>query len=381
MALLPMVQEEFIISRAQVGLYSSFYFLSAALIAVYSGKIVDLLGTKNSLLSGVAIIGVMMILHALAPLYNVILGLAFFTGIAFSIITPSVNRGVLEIARPSERSISMGIVHGSGGLGGVLGAVLMPYLAVLFGWRTALLFGSFLALIVVVLLYRYYHSSIESADDDTDELPASKRRSLSEDLKIIIRNRYLISFFLMGITFGVSISTVTGHFPLYLTLDLGYSATLAGLGLGVYHTGGILGTPIWGLINDRVFRGNRRTGLFLLGMLTALFSLLFGLVVSSYTLPAYAVLVLTFLLGFCTLGIITLYFTAVGEQVTKTQVATVTGIALIFPRTSTMIAPPLFGLLADFYSSYMMSWIFLGVLVSILSIAFFYLSGKNSRTS
>lgn len=378
--LLPMVQEEFNISRAQVGLYSSFYFLSALLISVFSGRIVDRLGTKKGLILGVAVVGIMMLLHSFSPLYGILLILAFFTGIAFSIITPAINRGVLEVSEPSRRGFSMGIVYGGAGLGGFLGAVMLPFFGEMIGWRTALVFSSIFAILVALIVYQFYQQ--EYVRDEKENNPTEDgSTSLKEELLLFLRNRYLLSICMMGIVFGMSISSVVGHFSLYLTLDLTYSVSFAGLGLGLFHIGGILGQPIWGLINEKVLKGDRRKGLFLLGMLISGLTLFFGLVVSRFYFPSYAILVFSFLLGFCIMGVIAIYFTAVGELVAKERIGVVTGISLIFPRSGTMIAPPLFGLVADLSGTYSSSWIILGIIVFFFTVAFFYFSHKYSRSS
>ncbi len=374
-ALLPLVQEEFQISRTQVGFYSSFYFLSAVLIAVFSGRIVDRLGTKKSLYLGAGVVGLMIILHALSPTFWLILIFAFFTGVAFSIITPAVNKGVLELAEPAKRSFFMGIVHGGGGFGGFLGAVLLPVLGGLVGWRSALLFGSVFAIAVALCIFKFYRPAdvqVETVEKKAEKPP----RSLKEDILHFLANRYLLSVFSMGIVFGLSISSVSGHFPLYLTQDLGFSPTFAGLGLGIFHIGGIIGQPFWGLVNEKVLHGDRRKGMFSLGLLIAALTLFFGAVVSRVSFSHVAVLFFAFLLGFCILGVIAIYFTTVSELVSREHIGVVTGVALIFPRASTVLAPPLFGLIADVRGAYAGSWIVLGAVVLLITLAFFYFSGK-----
>ncbi len=380
-AMLPLVQDEFLVSRTLVGFYSSFYFLSTVVIAVFSGKIADYLGTKRGLILGVGITGIMIILHSFAPLFGIILLLAFFTGIAFSLITPSVNKGVIEMSEPSKRSFSMGIVHGGGGLGGFMGAVMLPFIGEITGWRIALLIGGIFAVIITLFIYRFYQpisSGSETNPSNPKESVTSKPTSLKQDLLALLKNRYLISFFAMGIVFGISISSVTGHYSLFLTRDLGTTATFAGLGLGFFHIGGVAGQPLWGLINEKVFHGNRRIGLSLLGILISGLALFSGLVVSRFSFPNYGLIIFSFLFGFCTMGVIAIYFTSVSELVSREYIGVVTGLALIFPRTSTIFAPPLFGLIADHSGTYALSWIVLGSFVLALTIAFFCYSGKVS---
>ena len=52
LGLLPFVREEFALTRVQVGYYSTSFFISAALLAVFTGSIVDSLGPKKSMLLG-----------------------------------------------------------------------------------------------------------------------------------------------------------------------------------------------------------------------------------------------------------------------------------------------------------------------------------------
>ncbi len=374
-ALLPMVQDEFMISRAQVGFYSSFYFLSAVFIAIFSGKIADYLGTKRGLVLGVFLVAVLIMLHSFSPLFGIILVLAFLTGTAFSIITPAVNKGVIELSDPSRRSFSMGIVHGGGGLGGVIGAVMLPYLGEMLGWRTALFIGSLFALAIAAFIIKFYRPPSQKTGVGNHP-PEKKTSSLKEDLLILLKNKYLLTVFSMGMVFGMSISSVTGHFTVYLTRDLNVTATFAGLGLGIFHVGGIIGQPFWGYINEKVFHGDRRIGLFLLGILISSLALFFGLVVSRFYFPPNAVLFFSLLFGFCTMGVIAIYFTAISELVPLEYIGVATGLALIFPRVSTVITPPLFGLIADYSEAYANSWIALGGVVFVFSIAFLYFSGK-----
>ena len=60
--LLPFVQADFILSRGQIGLYSTFLFFSSFIMAIFSGWIVDFFGVKLGLVTGVFILGLFMFL-------------------------------------------------------------------------------------------------------------------------------------------------------------------------------------------------------------------------------------------------------------------------------------------------------------------------------
>ncbi len=373
MGLIPMVQEEFLLSRVEVGLYTSFYFLSATLVAIIAGRIVDRLGTKKGLIIGVGMIGIMMILHAVSPFYTIILGLAFFTGFAFSVITPSVNKGVVELAKPSRKSFFMGIVHSGGGLGGFLGASILPFVGEILGWRTALIFGSIFAILVAAIIFKFYRPKIvpDGAGESFEDQP-----TLKQDLIFLLKNRYLVWVCFMGVVFGMSTSAVGGHFPLYLTQDLGFSPAFAGLGLGVFHIGGVIGQPVMGLLNEKLLHNDSRKSLFILGLFISGFAFFLGLVVSNFYFPPYAIIIFSFLMGFFTMGIIAIYFTAVTGLVSARHIGIATGIALIFIRISVVLTPALFGLVADISSEYAESWIILGAASLLFTASFFYFSRK-----
>ncbi len=371
-ALLPFIQDDLMITRAEAGLYSTFYFLSAAVIAIFSGRITDALGSKKGLLLGLAVLGVLMVLHSVAPVYFVLLVLGLLSGFAFSLITPSGNKGVIQLASKDKRAMAMGITQAGGGIGGVLGAVALPFLGELFGWRQAVLFSGALALLMAAFIALAYR--LPKTPDNTQVEATS--RSFFQDVRCLLSNRMLLYVCIIGLTFGATISAVTTHLPLYLTRDIGTTETVAGLGLALFQMGGILGHPGWGYVNDHFLRRNRRAGLLILGFLIALVCIFIGLV--GAILPVSAIVFIPFVLGFITLGIPALYFTTVGELVEEQMVGTATGLALIFIRTGNFVTPPIFGWVADLQESYHLSWLALGLFAFLLTLSFYWLTRKET---
>lgn len=423
-ALLPLVQKEFQISMTQAGLYGSFYFLSATLLAIYSGRLVDRVGVKKGLIAGVAIAGATTVLHSLAPYYSIILILSFVTGIGFCILTPAVNKGVLDLVEKGKRALSIGFAHGSGMLGGFFGAILLPAFGEIYGWRVVIMACGVFAILTAFFLGRFFQPEAAAAaglqgpeagdlsagarmgmgdpaagarpedgpgkgqgtaQDQAPELAQGPLRGVSaggdspvkEELLGLLGNRSLLWICLIGAAFGASISSISGHFTLYLTHDLLYSPSLAGLGFGFFQAGGIFGLPLCGLIGDSLLGGDRRKGLFLLCSCNALVALAFGLLVSRFSPPPYVVMLLAFLQGFFVLGIVSIYFTAVGEMVGPEKTGVATGFALVFNRTAMVISPPLFGLAADLGGSYATSWVILGGVVLFLTVLFYLFSGRH----
>jgi len=128
LGLLPFVREEFALTRVQVGYYSTFFFISAALLSVFTGSIVDKLGPKKSMLLGIGCLGFVLLLHGLSPSYSFLLLLAFLAGLGFSIITPSATKAIMIATPIDKRAFSMGITQTGFGLGGMVGSQPTKYL-------------------------------------------------------------------------------------------------------------------------------------------------------------------------------------------------------------------------------------------------------------
>lgn len=227
-ALFPLIREDFDLSRAQAGLFSTFYFLSATAVAVFSGRLVDKLGARRGLLLGVSAVGLVMGTVALAPAYGMILALAFLCGLVFSVITPSVSRGIMEHVAKPKRAFAMGIAHSGSGIGGMLAAALLPILASAFGWRPALVLAALFALLTagVIAAACPNETSAEQAGDEKNPASAFKPGVIS-----LLGRRDFITVCLLGTLLGAMMGSATSHFSLFLHNDLQLSPAAAGGGL------------------------------------------------------------------------------------------------------------------------------------------------------
>jgi len=371
LGLLPFVREEFTLTRVQVGYYSTFFFISAASLSIFTGSIVDKLGPKKSMLLGIGCLGFLLLLHGLSPSYSLLLLLSFLTGLGFSIITPSATKAVM-IATPREkRAFSMGITQVGFGLGGILGASFLPLLGESMGWRRAIQIAAVIVLFAGFFIYKLYQEQkdinhiIHTPEDKRD-----KQKSFFKNLSSIIIEKPLFSICILGILFGISEGSLLGHFVVFLTGDLKISKVTAGLHFATLHMGGMLGLLGWGSLSDRFFRIDRRFSLFLIGLSTGIMYLIFGLFLCHPFLNQIIVFIFSFLFGFVALGWAGVYLTTVGEVAGDRKAGIATGLALLFIRTGMILAPPIFGLIADRYGYYRNSWLIFSILIMIISFLF-----------
>ncbi len=368
-AMLPLVSEDFQITGTQAGLYATFFFLSGTLLAVISGRVVDQIGPKKSLVGATLIIATLMFLHTWMPVFSLLLLLAFLTGVGFSIITPAINKGVMNLVPPRKRAVSIGIAQAGGGIGGILGASLLPFLGDIFGWRRALLVAAVVAFFMALILAKFYRPKGESAPS-INQGQEKISSSFKKDFKELLCNPLLIFICLMGAAFGFTIGNMTIHYTLFLTGDIGLTPGHAGFALSTFMLGGIVGQPSMGYMNDRFLNSNRRLGLFLLGLISSGMLLFIGIAVFTGNLSFPMILAVSFILGVFSLAIPGLVFTTIGDVVEDRLVGTATGIILVFIRTGVVIGPPFIGLIADLRGNYQASWILLSLVIFSISTVF-----------
>lgn len=379
-ALLPFVREEFVLTRTQVGLYSTCFFLGATVTAIFTGGLVDKLGAKKSLLLGMGCFGFTMLVYGVLFSYGALLFLAIFAGIGMSIITPSVNKGILLAVPPEKRAVYMGIVQSISGFGSTVGASLLPILGKSFGWRTPIEFSAVFALLVGLLAWKLYQEPKKSSSIlDNRESQREKQPSFKNGILALLGNKQVLRLCAIGIVLGASFGAVSSHLAVFFHEDLNMSPTYAGLGLSIFYFGGIIGQPIWGRLSDRSFRGDRQKVLIVIGLTVGVVYLLFNLFFKNLQASPFAVFVFSFLLGCSAWGWTGVYMIAIGESVGDRQTGIATGLSLVFIRTGMLVAPLVFGFIADVKGNYRYSWLLFGVAIILVFSLFYYLSTQKRK--
>ncbi len=376
-ALMPFLRADFGISRTQAGLYSTFLFSSATIIAIFSGNIVDKIGSRSGLLIGIFSMGALMILHGLAPFYGILLLLALFTGLGFSIITPAVNKAVMLHVKPERRAISMGIMHSGSGIGGFTGATLLPILAGSVGWRLAIIASGITALSLGFIVSKNFNLNKNQKDQENDSSSQNFKRQFAR----IIRNKQLMLACGLGLVFGLAVGAIPAHYTLYLTLDLNYPEAIAGFSLGLVQIGGIVGRILWGWVSDVPLSGDRKNSFLLIMIVIVLLKLVNAFAGSMLAENILLMFIISFLLGVSALGWSGLFFTVVSERASPEQTGIASGMSLIFLRLGVVIGPPVFGYLGDYFDHYHNSWLILALVVMTSGLIYYILQGKADKIS
>lgn len=370
LAMLPFVRDEFALSRTQVGMYSTCFSFSSALLAIYTGSIVDKLGARKGMLLGIGFMSSVILLYGFAPSYPVLLIFAFLAGLGWSTITPSVNKGLMTATPPDKRAISMGIMQSGVGIGGIAGASLLPIIAEIFGWRLTIQFSAVFALVMWFLVYFMYRDINHYNNTTNLEKDNRIESSFRNNLITVIKNKKLFQVCVLGLIFGISTGAVLSHFAVFLSEDLSLSRTIAGIGLASFQVGGILGRPFWGIISDRYFKSNRSQTLYIIGITVGIVYLFSAFLIQVSPVNMIVVFILAFLIGATAFGWMGVHFVAIAELAGDEYVGIATGLSLLFLRVGVLVAPPIFGFIADLQGNYQLSWFLFGLFVIVASVGY-----------
>lgn len=376
-ALFPFLQRDFDLTRAQLGLHSTLFFFTSALVAIFTGRLVDLKGSKWGLGFGTLFTGIFIILHSIAPNFIVLLVMAAFTGLAVSINLPTANKGIVEWFPQNWRSTALGIPSAGVSIGGMLGAILLPFLGGLIGWRKTILFPGVLALLCAIIVLHFYQNKRKGKDNlkKNDANSISFRKNFNQ----LIKNRDLVGVSIFGFFLGATSGAIAAHFTLFLYLDYGLTESTAGLGFAAVQFGSILGRPGWGLICDRLLGADKRKTFLYIGFLFTSISLIFGLFLRNFNPPVSVLFLLAALVGCSGRGWHGLYFAFVAETEKEEHIGIAVGFSLLLMRLGMMLAPPIFGYIADLKGAYDFSWLLLGLMMFLASVGQYLFHIKAQR--
>ena len=372
-SLFPFLQKDFNLTRAQLGLHSTFFSSASAFFAIYTGRLADVKGSKWSLVFSCLIMGIFYIIHSIAPNFSVVLLITALTGITVSFNSPAVNKAIVEWFPQKQRSTAIGLQSMAIPIGGLLGAIVLPSLGSIFGWRkTVILPGMVTIFCALFLSYSYKEKKINSnlVEINNSSLP------FWECITNLIKNVDLIKVSSYGFFLGMMANSINAHFSLFLFLDYGLPETVAGVGLAIVQLGSFLGRVVWGIFCDKILEADKGKTFLYMGILFWLNTMFLSLGLRNSNPHVNLLYLLAFLAGCLGKGWLGIYYASVTETVKEENVGIAIGLGCLFMRLGMMVAPPIFGYIADLRGSYNLSWFLLGIIM-LSSSLLQYLSSRK----
>ena len=376
-AILPLISKEMVFTRTMAGLYTTMFFISGTVMAIFSGRMVDIFLAKRGMLIGVFYVGILMMFHAFAPSFALLIVMGLFAGIGFSIITPSCTKAVKILVPSSSFGFSMGIMQSGGEIGSILGAMLLPLVGAFFGWRIAVSFSGTFAVFMGFLLLKYYKEGREDLRKDKYKNRTENNVHFRDAITVLFKNKHLLSLCFIGMSLGLCLGSIFSHFSLFLVQDLGFSEALVGIGLMPITLGGIVGRLIWGNWSDRMAVGDKRLLYLCIAIIIIVSSLFFSFATAMESVSFFLLIIMAFLMGVGGVGWISVYLTNVAEAAGDSYTGIATGVALTFSRIGMLVSPPIFGYIADLNESYQKSWVYIAIFLTIAIVIFYIIDRKS----
>jgi sugar phosphate permease len=368
--LAPFLKTAFELNNAQIGGLTSATAVAYAPTLIFAGWLVDRIGVRRALLTGTVITGVCIGAVALAPSYGTMLLLLGCSGLGCGFIYPTAVKAIMVWSPARERATSVGVNQSAVNVSGMLGAAIMPALALAYGWQAGFVFAAGLAFLVCGLAVALYRDprlaeSAGVADEpiavsEIDQgLPAvtgderADRAALSAGLLSVIRSRDILLMGLAALFLGMVEFAALAHLVLFLHLDWGYTVAVAAGMLAFCQFAGALGKPLSGLVSDRLLHRRRVPALFAMGALAGVSCVALALTEPGQTWLLWAVL---FALGFGAVGWGGLMGTLAGETGGQAAAGAAAGVSAAFFNVGIFFGPPLFGYIVDRTGTYPPAW-------------------------
>jgi MFS family permease len=250
--LFPIFRDAFDVPWVALGFIMTLFYTTSAISQTLAGFLVDRIGARRVLLTGLGVLSVAIALAGASASYWTLAGIVVLAGLGNAVFHPS-DYALLNAAVSPDRLGRAYSVHSiSGSMGWILAPVVVAALTAALDWRGALVLLGGAGLVVTAFLasQRDVITDHRRILDDAGAAPvhpgrAGARLLLSAPVLVAFAYFALLSMSLVGIkTFGV---------PAMVTL-YGVPLTLATSALTAYLAGNAVGVLAGGVVADRARR-------------------------------------------------------------------------------------------------------------------------------
>jgi len=332
--LAPKLEEAFDLSRTEIGVVTSLVFLGASVGSWPAGRLTDRGEPARVLGVAMALFSAAVALLALAPDRTVLFLAAVLAGLAYGGVNPPTT--VVVAGRLARRlGFFLSLKQSGVPLGGLAAGLVLPPVAIAFGWRAAVGLGAAacaLAAAATPLLRNAQTFRLEGGGS----APLPPRRRLQA----------LAAF---GFVMAGSQWAFLTYLVLYLTERLHFGLGLAGAALALAQGLGACARLAWGWASD--VSGRRLAVLLVMaGLQVTALALLAWLPSRGLAWPLVA------LAGTSVVGWNGAYYGLVAETAGPGNVGRVSGHVLVLIFAGSVVFPPLLGALVDAAGSWRPLW-------------------------
>ena len=370
--LAPFIRTDFGITRAQVGSITSALYAVSALVALPSGLVIDKFGEKLMLVVALTTMGFAFSALSFFNSFNMFVFFAGFSGIGYGMITQISSKGIICWFQKKNMATAMGIKQTGVTLGGALGAMILPAIAVLSNkrWATvALAITMVLTAFLVAFFYREHPASAAIKYCASPFLAEKRATNSCKKFRLLLKKPELIILCFVSMLLAASQTCIASFIVLYMHEELLATPAAAGMCLLIFMIAGTAGRVLWGMISDGIYKGDRQYPMMLLCLIA--FGSALGMVFITRASMAWLPYFICAVLGFTFMGWNALSIIFSAEIAGPALVGRVTGMTLVASFLGVIIGPPIFGLIAD-KVGYSWGWAMLAIFGLLCAISLLY---------
>ncbi|MGZ3237148.1 MAG: MFS transporter, partial [Burkholderiaceae bacterium] len=289
--LFPWLKDAFNLSYAELGFLMTVFFIVSGVGQALAGFVVDRVGARAVLFSGIAFLGLSAVSLSMANSYPMLLAGSMLAGLGNSVFHPA-DFTILNKRVSASRLGHAFSVHGiSGNLGWAAAPVFLATLAGLYGWRTALLAAACIPFVLIILLWTYrdvLNTEVVHAAKHEASVSTHHENALLGFMRLPAVWMCFAFFFITAIALGgiQSFSSVSLH-EIY-----GMSLAWATTAYTAYMLASAAGMVLGGFLGSRSKRHERTIALaFTISGLTAF-------IIASGFVPSVLAVILMGVIGF-----------------------------------------------------------------------------------
>lgn len=349
---------EFDTTAGMIGLLGSVYFYVYACLQFPAGLLSDSLGPRKTMAFFLILACIGSVWFGMAGHLATLFIARILVGAGVSMVFIPTMKILSQWFRAGEFAMMAGLMNAAGGIGVMAGTWLMGLMADRFGWRNSFLLIGGGTLVILVLAWLIVRNrpedkgwpSILALDRQGEESSsAGPTIGLWEGAKRVVSEKYfwpvaIWFFFNCGIFFGFG-GLWAGP---YLQHVYGMSKEQAGGILSMLAWGMIFGSPLLGVLSDRLLRSRKKVFVLCTGLLAVLLGLV-NLFPSGLSWLALAVWF--FLFSVCSSAIVIMAFTTIKELFPVEIAGTSVGTVNLFPFFGGAVFMPVLGWIYDGFAA------------------------------
>ena len=336
-SLSPVLVAQFGLSKVQLGVVFTAMLVGAACCTAAAGVLTDRWGERRMvLISGVVMtiaLAAAGVVRGYAPL---IATMAVF-GAGYAASTPAGGRAILAWF-DRDRGFAMGIRQTGVPVGGLLGALVLPPLALRFGLEAAFLVAAVLVVIPTLIAYAGYREMRE------EHLEPARLSTLLRGMRTLARDPRLVAVTVTCMILVATQLAMNAFITVTAVAEIGTTTVVAALALATGQAAAMIGRLFWGWASDMPFGGDRLVPFALIAGISALASAVLAVLRHGDVALLFGAAAL---LGFSGAGWNGLFAAALAEIGGAGRAASALGLGLTAIFAASAVAPAAFGALAD----------------------------------